>query len=141
MARRIDWDSVSRQNRLKKWIRENSPFLNEFDLTPNQAQDAMNIEIERWAKETVRRISARVRSGANRQLQRAVSPIGQLELTLRKLGEEIENGNADEARVLATQTLNLAMKLPLTELSAGLRTQVIRLVDLSMHITDSDSSS
>lgn len=140
MARKIDWDSVARQNRLKKWIRDNSPFLNEFDLAPNLRGDAMSIEIERWAKETVRRISARVRSRTKNELERKTSPIGQLENALLKLSEALESGDADEANILAAQALNLAMKLPLTQLSSELRTQVIQLVDLSIHITEAGSA-
>jgi hypothetical protein len=136
MARRIDWDAVARQNRLKRWIRANSPFLDSVNDQPTVQDSNLDLEIERWAKQTVRRIAARVRTRHKNKVLHATTPLGEIQTIMDELGEAIENNDAELAGILASKILNLSIRLPLTELSAASKNEILKLVELTLQITE-----
>ena len=131
MAKRIDWDSVNRQDRLRKWIQNHDTYT-WLDELPKE-NDAT---FEDWAKRQVRKSVSKVRLDLERAQQQRNSPEGKVSDLLESASAFMEEGNIEQCRKAMSEAINLIALSSLTSIKAESRMQVIHVVSMLSEILD-----
>jgi hypothetical protein len=131
MAKRIDWDSVNRQDRLRKWIQNHDTYT-WLDELPKE-NDAT---FEDWAKRQVRKSVSKVRLDLERAQQQRNSPEGKVSDLLESASAFMEEGNIEQCRKAMSEAINLIAQSSLTSIKAESRMQVIQVVSMLSEILD-----
>ena len=131
MAKRIDWDSVNRQDRLRKWIQNHDTYA-WLDELPKE-NDAT---FEDWAKRQVRKSVSKVRLEIESINQQRNSPEGKASDLLVLASKHMEEGNVEQCRKVMSEVVNLIARSSLTSIKAESRNQVVQLVSLLSEILD-----
>ena len=131
MAKRIDWDSVNRQDRLRKWIQNHDTYA-WLDELPKE-NDAT---FEDWAKRQVRKSVSKVRLDLERAQQQRNSPEGKVSDLLESASAFMEEGNIEQCRKTMSEAINLIAQSNLTSIKAESRMQVIQVVSMLSEILD-----
>ena len=131
MAKRIDWDSVNRQDRLRKWIQNHDTYT-WLDELPKE-NDAT---FEDWAKRQVRKSVSKVRLDLERAQQQRNSPEGKVSDLLESASAFMEEGNIEQCRKAMSEAINLIAQSSLTSIKAESRMQVIHVVSMLSEILD-----
>ena len=131
MAKRIDWDSVNRQSRLRKWIQNNDTY-DWLDELPKED----GTHFEEWAKRQVRKSVSKVRLEIESINQQRNSPEGKASDLLVLASKHMEEGNVEQCRKVMSEVVNLIARSNLTSIKAESRNQVVQLISLLSEILD-----
>ena len=131
MAKRINWDSVNRQDRLRKWIQNHDTYT-WLDELPKE-NDAT---FEDWAKRQVRKSVSKVRLDLERAQQQRNSPEGKVSDLLERASAFMEEGNIEQCRKAMSEAINLIAQSNLTSIKAESRMQVVQVVSMLSEILD-----
>jgi hypothetical protein len=131
MAKRIDWDSVNRQNRLRKWIQNHDTYA-WLDELPKEN----DVDFEDWAKRQVRKSVSKVRLDLEKIQQQRNSPAGKVSDLLERALTYMEAGEIEQCRKAISEVINLIAQSNLTSIKPESRTQVVQLVSMLSEILD-----
>ena len=131
MAKRIDWDSVNRQNRLRKWIQNHDTYA-WLDELPKEN----DVDFEDWAKRQVRKSVSKVRLDLEKIQQQRNSPAGKVSDLLERALTYMEAGEIEQCRKAISEVINLIAQSNLTSIKSESRTQVVQLVSMLSEILD-----
>ena len=131
MAKRIDWDSVSRQDRLRKWIQNHDTYA-WLDELPKEN----DVSFEDWAKRQVRKSVSKVRLDLEKIQQKRNSPAGKVSDLLERASTYMEAGEIEQCRKAMSEVINLIAQSNLTSIKPESRTQVVQLVSMLSEILD-----
>lgn len=131
MAKRIDWDSVNRQDRLRKWIQNHDAYA-WLDELPKENDAAF----EDWAKRQVRKSVSKVRLDLETIQQQRNSPEGKVSDLLERASAYMEDGNIEQCRKAMSEVINLIAQSNLTSIRSESRLQVVQVVSMLSEILD-----
>ena len=131
MVKRIDWDSVNRQNRLRKWIQNHDTYA-WLDELPKEN----DVDFEDWAKRQVRKSVSKVRLDLEKIQQQRNSPAGKVSDLLERALTYMEAGEIEQCRKAISEVINLIAQSNLTSIKPESRTQVVQLVSMLSEILD-----
>ena len=131
MAKRIDWDSVNRQARLRKWI-QNHDTYSWLDEIPNE----VGANFEEWAKRQVRKSVSKVRNDLESHKQLRNTPEGKVADLLVLASVHLEDGKFEDCRKVMTEVVNLIARSNLTSIKSESRLQVVQVVSMLSEILD-----
>jgi hypothetical protein len=131
MAKRIDWDSVNRQDRLRKWIQNHDTYA-WLDELPKEN----DVNFEDWAKRQVRKSVSKVRLDLEKIQQQRNSPAGKVSDLLERASNSMEAGGIEQCRKEMSEVVNLIAQSNLTSIKPESRTQVVQLVSMLSEILD-----
>lgn len=131
MTKRIDWDSVNRQNRLRNWIQNHDTYA-WLDELPKES----DVDFEDWAKRQVRKSVSKVRLDLEKIQQQRNSPAGKVSDLLEGASTYMEAGEIEQCRKAMSEVINLIAQSNLTSIKPESRTQVVQLVSMLSEILD-----
>ena len=131
MAKRIDWDSVNRQSRLRKWIQNNDTY-DWLDELPKED----GTHFEEWAKRQVRKSVSKVRLDLESIHLQRNSPEGKASDLLKRASAHMEEGNVEQCRKVMSEVINLIAHSNLTSIKPESRTQVVEVISMLSEILD-----
>lgn len=134
----MNWDALARQDRLRKWIRDNSPFISEDERLKLDAANAYDQELSRWAKAAVRKVISRAKTREKLNEEYKLTSEGKLDLALELLEIAVEEENIEKANEAIKIILNVSQNLPISAISEQKRNSIKELVEISQVLASQD---
>jgi hypothetical protein len=134
----MNWDALARQDRLRKWIRDNSPFISEDERLKLDAANAYDQELSRWAKAAVRKVISRAKTREKLNDEYKLTSEGKLDLALELLEIAVEEENIEKANEAIKIILNVSQNLPISAISEQKRKSIKELVEISQILASQD---
>ena len=131
----MNWDALARQDRLRKWLRDNS--LSAIELQQHNVADKLSREhdLDVWAKAAVRKVISRAKTRERLAKDYQETHAGQLNLALENLDIAIFEDNAEDAYKFAVLALNLVNKIPLASIDREARENMKNLLEIALTVT------